>query len=249
MPHLTEKSIVYAPPLHAFRDADMDFFLDEEAPHWVAVDSRGAEILRRLDGRTSFGALVSWYAARMSLEAGKAWLHVNDFLQPCLRSGFLSLQPFARPAYAGRSAHAAPRGLRELWLHTNNSCNLACTHCLVNSGPGESPGMRGAEWRRVIAEALELGVERFYMTGGEPFLRPDIDDLIRLIAEDSSRELIVLTNATLFRGPRGAALDTFSRDLVKFQVSVDGARPERLRPWSMILSVSAIQVAVSSSLM
>ena len=74
-------------------------------------------------------------------------------------------------------------------------------------------------------------------------------DLIRLITEESSRELIILTNATLFRGPRGAALDTFSRDLVKFQVSVDGARPERLRPWSMILSVSAIQVAVSSSLM
>src|SRR6185295_2579222 len=76
MPHLTEKSIVYAPPLHAFRDADMDFFLDEEAPHWVAVDSRGAEILGRLDGETSFGALVSWYSARMSFEAGKAWLHV-----------------------------------------------------------------------------------------------------------------------------------------------------------------------------
>jgi 7,8-dihydro-6-hydroxymethylpterin dimethyltransferase len=225
MPHLTEKSIVYAPPLHAFRDADMDFFLDEEAPHWVAVDSRGADILRRLDGRTPFGALVSWYSAKMGLEAGKAWLHVNDFLQSCLRSGFLSLQPFSRPVYAGRSAHAAPEGLRELWLHTNNSCNLACTHCLVNSGPGETPGMRGREWRRVIAEALELGVERFYMTGGEPFLRPDIDELIRLITEESSRELIILTNATLFRGPRGAGLDSFSRALVKFQVSVDGAGP------------------------
>jgi MoaA/NifB/PqqE/SkfB family radical SAM enzyme/SAM-dependent methyltransferase len=196
----------------------------------VAVDARGAEILRRLDGRTPFGALVSWYSGQWNLEAGKAWLHVHEFLQSCLRSGFLSLQPFSRQAYEGRSAYAAPAGLKELWLHTNNSCNLACTHCLVNSGPGETPGMPGPQLRRVISEAVELGVERFYMTGGEPFVRPDIDDLIRLITEEYSREVIILTNATLFRGPRGAALDSFSRERVKFQVSVDGARAETNDP-------------------
>lgn len=230
MPHLTEKSIVYAPPFHAFREADMDFFLDEEAPHWVAVDSRAAEILRRLDGKTPFGALVAWYASDKGLEAGKAWLHVHDFLQACLRSGFLSLHPFVRSIYEGRRRYWTPSGLRELWLHTNNSCNLACTHCLVNSGPAETPGLPGEALRRVISEALELGVERFYMTGGEPFLRPDIDDLIRIITEKNGRELILLTNATLFRGPRGAGLESFSRELVKFQVSVDGARPETNDP-------------------
>src|SRR5580765_2690699 len=134
MPHLTEKSVVYAPAFHAFREADIDFFLDEAAPHWIAVDPRGAEILRRLDGKTPFGALVSAYAAEKGLEAGKAWLHVHDFLQAGLRSGFLSDRPFARAAYEGRSRHAYPSGLKELWLHTNNSCNLACTHCLVSSG-------------------------------------------------------------------------------------------------------------------
>ena len=230
MPHLTEKTIVYAPPLHAFVEADMSFFLDEEAPHWVAVDPRGAEILRRLDGRTPFGALVSSYASRMCLEAGKAWLHVHDFLQSCLRSGFLSQQPVSRPAYEGRSRYGQPEGLRELWLHTNNSCNLACTHCLVHSGPGETPGLPGGVFRNVISEALELGAERFYMTGGEPFLRPDIYELARFITEELGKELIFLTNATLFRGPRGKGLDTLSRERVKFQVSVDGARPETNDP-------------------
>jgi MoaA/NifB/PqqE/SkfB family radical SAM enzyme/ubiquinone/menaquinone biosynthesis C-methylase UbiE len=230
MPHLTEKTIVYAPPLHAFVEADMSFFLDEEAPHWVAVDTRGAGILRRLDGRTPFGALVSSYASQMCLEAGKAWLHVHDFIQSCLRSGFLSLQPFSRPAYEGRSRYGQPEGLRELWLHTNNSCNLACTHCLVNSGPGETPGLPGGMFQRVISEALDLGVERFYMTGGEPFLRPDIYELARCITEEHGKELILLTNATLFSGPRGKGLDSLSRERVKFQVSVDGARPQTNDP-------------------
>ncbi len=226
MPHLSERTIVHAPPLYAFREGEIDFFLDEAAPHWVAVDPRGAEIMRELDGGRPFGELVSRYASRRNLEAGRAWLHVHDFVQSCLRAGFLALSPFERPPYAGRLAHAAPAGLAELWLHTNNSCNLACAHCLVSSGPGETPGLPGTELSRIIREAAELGVERFYMTGGEPFLRADLEELVRLVTETLGSDLILLTNGTLFGGPRGAALRDFSRERVKFQVSVDGSRPE-----------------------
>jgi MoaA/NifB/PqqE/SkfB family radical SAM enzyme/SAM-dependent methyltransferase len=211
--------------VHAFRDGGIDYFLDEAAPHWVAADERGAEILREIDGLQTFGELVARYASRRGLEAGKAWLHVNDFVQGCLRAGFLGLAPFERADYQGRRRYAAPERLAELWLHTNNSCNLACTHCLVSSGPGGTPGLSGEELQRVIREAANLGVERFYMTGGEPFLRPDIGALIRLVTEEHGRELILLTNATLFRGPQGRELPSFSRERVKFQVSVDGSRP------------------------
>ena len=230
MPHLSEKSIVFAPACHVFRQRDIDFFLDEAAPHWIAVDERGAEIVSRLDGRRTFGELVAWYAGRGALEAGKAWLHVHDFLQSGLRAGFLSLSPAVRPPYPGRARLARPEGLRELWLHTNNSCNLACTHCLVGSGPGETPGLPPRELERIVEEAIALGVERFYMTGGEPFLRPDFGELARLISDENGRELIVLTNATLLRGPSGAPLGGFSRERVKFQVSLDGARPESNDP-------------------
>jgi len=225
MPHLTEKTIVFAPALHAFREADIDFFLDEEAPHWVAVDPRGVEILGRIDGRRPFSELVAWYAASKGLEAGKAWLQVHDFVQTCLRAGFLSLDPVVRRTYEGRRSVSHPGGLRELWLHTNNNCNLSCAHCLVNSGPGETPGLPAPELARVVEDALALGVERFYMTGGEPFLRPDIGDLIRRITDKGGRELVILTNATLFAGGRGALLDSLSRETVKFQVSLDGACP------------------------
>lgn len=230
MPHISEKSIVYSPSLHEFQEGGINCFLDEERPHWAAVDSRGAEILRRLDGTRTVGDLVAWYASEKKLEAGKAWLHVHDFLQGCLRSGFLSEAPFKRSVYEGRQRYAAPTGLHELWLHTNNSCNLACTHCLVNSGPGETPGLAPEALLAVVREAVALGVERFYLTGGEPFLRPDIEILLRAITEEAGREAIVLTNATLFRGPRGNRLSSLSRQRVRFQVSVDGARPETNDP-------------------
>jgi MoaA/NifB/PqqE/SkfB family radical SAM enzyme/SAM-dependent methyltransferase len=230
MPHLAEKTIIYAPDLHHFRQGDIDFFLDAEAPHWIAVDERGAAILRQVDGSRNFGDLVAWYAGTRGLEAGKAWLHVHDFLQAALRGGFLSEKPFERAKYPGRARVIRPEGLSEVWLHTNNSCNLTCTHCLVSSGPGEAPGLLPGELRRVVDEAASMGVARFYATGGEPFLRPDFPDLVRLVTERHARELIVLTNATLLRGPRGSALDAFSRERVKFQVSLDGDRPETNDP-------------------
>jgi MoaA/NifB/PqqE/SkfB family radical SAM enzyme/SAM-dependent methyltransferase len=230
MPWLSERTVLHAPPAHAFREGEIDYFVDEAAPHWVAVDERGTEILREIDGKRPFGELVVRYAARGGLEAGKAWLHVHDFVQACLRAGFLAVAPFERPVYEGRRRYAEPDGLRELWLHTNNSCNLTCTHCLVSSGPGETPGMPSGELRRVIREAVNLGTERFYITGGEPFLRRDIGDLIRLASEEHGREVILLTNATLFRGPQGRELSSLSRERVKFQVSLDGSRPESNDP-------------------
>lgn len=230
MPHLSEKTILHAPRLHAFREGEIDFLLDEQAPHWVAVDPRGARLLQQIDGKRTFGEIVTSHAGQGELEAGKAWLQVHDFLQACLRAGFLALAPFQRPEYEGRQHYLRPERLAELWLHTNNSCNLACTHCLVNSGPGQTPGLPSESLKEIIREALAMGTERFYMTGGEPFLRPDIYELIRLVTEEGGRELILLTNATLFRGPRGNGLDSLSRELVKFQVSVDGGCPETNDP-------------------
>jgi MoaA/NifB/PqqE/SkfB family radical SAM enzyme/ubiquinone/menaquinone biosynthesis C-methylase UbiE len=82
-----------------------------------------------------------------------------------------------------------------------------------------------ATWRSVIDQAVALGVDRFYITGGEPFVRPDMPALVSYITQTHAIELIVLTNATLFRGPRQGILDRFDRDRVKFQVSLDGSTP------------------------
>src|SRR5207245_861603 len=71
---------------------------------------------------------------------------------------------------------------------------------------------------------------RVYHTGGAPFLRRDIFALAKHITEAHGCELIVLTNATLFAGRVRELLQTLDRQRVKFQVSIDGARPETNDP-------------------
>jgi MoaA/NifB/PqqE/SkfB family radical SAM enzyme/SAM-dependent methyltransferase len=229
---LAERTPLFVPPLHRFESDGVTYAIDAEAPNWIAVDGPGAALLGALADAPGipFGAFVARHAAEARLEAGKAWLEIHDFLRALDRSGLLADREFRREPYPGRSAVVAPEGLRELWLQINNACNLTCTHCLVSSGPGESPGIDPAALVRLVDRASALGLERLYVTGGEPFLRRDLFSLLRHATKDRGLEAIVLTNATILTGAIREGLATLDPALVKFQVSVDGARPESNDP-------------------
>ena len=131
---------LYTPALHFFEDEGISYAVDPEAPNWVALDSRGRELIDWLDsarGHVHLGDLVARYSQAHQIDAGKAWVHVHDFVRSLWRSGIVAGEPFDRSPYPGRSALSAPEGLRELWIQINNACNLSCTHCLVSSGPEE----------------------------------------------------------------------------------------------------------------
>ncbi len=224
---LTERQRVFIPKAVRWQKEDLHLLLDPESPHWIAVDPRGAQILEWIGEGSTMGQMTGRYAAAHSFEAAKAWLHLHDFVRSLLRSGFGALRPRESSPYQGRAAYAKPDRLRELWLHTNNICNLFCTHCLVGSGPWVKDwGLPTETMERLVDEAVELGVDRFFMTGGEPFMRKDLIPLIRRITEEKKRELIILTNAMLLKEERAQEIRTLNRDRLRFQVSVDGASAE-----------------------
>ncbi len=226
---LAERTRLHIPEFHCFSDDGLSYVVDSEAPNWIALESDGRavlDIVAQGAGRLTFGELVARYAGLRGFETGKAWLHVHDFLAALARVGMLSDRPFARAPYPGRAALIQPQGLRELWIQINNACNLACGHCLVTSGPGEAPGLPLETLRMIVDRAAELGLERLYVTGGEPFIRKDLGGLLRHATEQRGLEVIVLTNATVFRGAIRRGLEVLDRGRVRFQVSLDGARAE-----------------------
>ncbi|HTK30377.1 MAG TPA: radical SAM protein [Candidatus Saccharimonadaceae bacterium] len=134
------------------------------------------------------------------------------------------------PAFtASRTTADVPRQpfahLDELWIQVAGTlCNLSCTHCFVSCGPGDARHalMTRAEVAARVAEALPLGVRECYFTGGEPFLHPDLLDIL----EDTlpHTPCTVLTNGTLFTAARVAALAELgerSRYSLEIRVSLD----------------------------
>jgi pyruvate-formate lyase-activating enzyme/TusA-related sulfurtransferase len=118
-----------------------------------------------------------------------------------------------------------PVGSR-LWLYTNFDCNLSCDYCCVRSSPKAPRRALGiARVRRIAAEAAELGVVEIFVTGGEPFMLPDISEII--IACAATATVTVLTNGMLFGGSRLETLRSLPRGRVTLQISLDSATPER----------------------
>ncbi|MGH9183355.1 MAG: radical SAM protein [Acidimicrobiales bacterium] len=113
-----------------------------------------------------------------------------------------------------------------LWVYTNFHCNLSCSYCSVASSPtARRRSMSPARFRDLVDEAVEEGFTEIYVTGGEPFLEPDIVDMA-LYASDRL-PTVLLTNAMLFRGrPLEKLRRLAGRPDLVLQTSVDGARPE-----------------------
>ncbi|MGH7569838.1 MAG: methyltransferase domain-containing protein [Gemmatimonadales bacterium] len=225
---LAERTPLYVPELHWFEDDGLTYAVDAAAPNWIVVEPTGRQLMETItrgQGPTTFSELVARHVGDRQVEPGRAWVHAHDFLRALDRAGMLSDKPFVRAPYPGRAAVVSPRGLRELWLQINNACNLSCAHCLVSSGPGKETGLPIERLRAIVDRAVEIGLERLYITGGEPFVRKDIFTLIRHATETRGLEVILLSNATVFRGPIRRELGTLDRSRVRFQVSVDGATP------------------------
>ncbi len=116
-----------------------------------------------------------------------------------------------------------PVGQR-LWVYSNFDCNLACTYCCAESSPRAlarrvEPDLA----REVLAEFVAMGGREVLFTGGEPFMHPDLGELVAVAPQ---LERTILTNAMIFgRGRRRETLEALDRAVV-LQVSLDSATPE-----------------------
>ncbi|MFJ7768716.1 radical SAM protein [Streptomyces sp. NPDC097107] len=109
-----------------------------------------------------------------------------------------------------------------LWIYSNFHCNLACDYCAVASSPkAVARSLPIDTFRTLVDEAVQAGFTELYLTGGEPFLHPDIVGLL----DYASAELptVVMTNAMLLRGRRAAGLADLADRKLTVQTSLDGA--------------------------
>lgn len=118
------------------------------------------------------------------------------------------------------------RSLDTVWIQvTGTVCDIACRHCFVSAGPKSTsiPMMTRAQVTAALDDAAALGARDAYYTGGEPFLHPEIRDLVDLAL--TRMPLSILTNALQIDDDLAAWIgDRFRRSRYSFdiRVSLDG---------------------------
>ncbi|MGH3758955.1 Rv1681 family radical SAM protein [Actinophytocola sp.] len=175
-------------------------------------------------GAVARGATVSVPVDPADPDAVAAWCARtgNELVE--VRDGVATVRRGRLPDPIAELDPAQVPGTR-VWLYTNFDCNLACDYCCARSSPQAARRAFGADRvRRLAAEAVDAGVTELILTGGEPFLLPDIDELVATCT--AALPTTLLTNGMLFRGRRLEALRRMDPTRLALQISLDSATPE-----------------------
>lgn len=113
----------------------------------------------------------------------------------------VSVQKFSDPyvtAKGERRAWIDLNGLETLWFNSGTLCNIECANCYIESSP-KNDALEYITYDEVVAyldeiAAKNIATKEIGITGGEPFMNPD---MLRIIEEILQRgfKLLLLTNA------------------------------------------------------
>ena len=148
------------------------------------------------------------------------------------------------------------RPLRNLRVSVTDRCNLRCQYCMPEE---EYAWLRRGdlltfeEIQRLVEIFTELGVDKVRLTGGEPLLRRDLPDLVRLLAVvPAVRDLAMTSNGVLLASQAAALREA---GLHRVTVSLDTMRSERFRTLTrrddhaaVLRGIEAVRVAGFPSL-
>jgi MoaA/NifB/PqqE/SkfB family radical SAM enzyme len=106
------------------------------------------------------------------------------------------------------------------------SCNFRCEHCCIKKFQGKNEGKRAFttdDVKELSGQADEMGLAQIVITGGEPLVFPDFDELVKAI--DPQKFWIVSdTNGWLLDLKKAKHLKSIGVD--KIQLSLDSLSPE-----------------------
>jgi MoaA/NifB/PqqE/SkfB family radical SAM enzyme len=128
----------------------------------------------------------------------------------------------ATPVTTGSGDLGAP--LYIAWQVTNE-CNLACLHCIEESGPGKAfhDELSDEQVFAVLEQALDLEIPYLSFSGGEPMIHPRFFDMVEYVCGRNG-QLKIETNGHYLEPENCARLKELGVKAV--QVSLDGATRE-----------------------
>jgi GTP 3',8-cyclase len=122
------------------------------------------------------------------------------------------------------------RRINYLRLSVTDRCNLKCSYCMPAEGlpiVSRDELLTSEEIMCIARVAVQLGIRKIRVTGGEPMVRPDILELLRELGSLPELELLVLTTNGLRLGKMAA--DLADAGVSGANISIDSLEPDRYR--------------------
>ena len=123
------------------------------------------------------------------------------------------------------------RMLQDLRISVTDRCNLRCRYCMPKEVFGDAfkfmPSsllLTFEEITRIARCVIGLGVTKIRLTGGEPLVRRNLEDLVAAIADIGDIDIALTTNGVLLTDKKAQALK--AAGLRRITVSLDALEPD-----------------------
>ena len=140
------------------------------------------------------------------------------------------------------------RPLKNLRLSVTDRCNLRCSYCMPEAEYVWLPRrdlLQFEEMSTLVDVFTQAGVDRVRVTGGEPLLRRDLPELIRMIARKPAiRDLALTTNGVMLAEHAGALRDA---GLHRITISLDTLRPDRFQALTRFDSLAQVMTGIDEA--
>ncbi len=134
------------------------------------------------------------------------------------------------------------RKINYLRVSVTDRCNLRCTYCMPESGiklMTHKDILSFDEITEVVKAAVDLGIDKVRITGGEPLVRKGISELVKMIADiPGIKDLGMTTNGIMLTK---YATDLKEAGLHRVNISLDTVDPEK---YKAVTRVGSLQDAL-----
>jgi cyclic pyranopterin phosphate synthase len=140
------------------------------------------------------------------------------------------------------------RPLRSLRVSVTDRCNLRCLYCMPEGEYAWLPRedlLSFEEIARTVDVFASLGVDKVRLTGGEPLLRRNLPDLVRLLAADTRLKDLALTTNGVLLAEHAQALR--AAGLMRVTVSLDTLLADRFTALTRLTSHARVLEGIDVS--
>lgn len=109
----------------------------------------------------------------------------------------------------------------KIFISITEFCNLKCQHCFGKYG--KSNHMNFELFKKIIDECHQYGVFEINITGGEPFLHPQITQFLEY-AYNKNLNISISTNGTVLNNQLISVLNKIKTKLIRISISIDGPK-------------------------
>lgn len=89
------------------------------------------------------------------------------------------------------------REIDSLRVSVTQNCNLNCPYCHKEGNLETKNELSLDEINNIMKESKKIGIKKIKITGGEPLLRKDIVDIVRIAKENNFEDISLVTNGIL----------------------------------------------------